>query len=85
MLNTVEAVLQTNGALEFLEPIHLAAAQRVLVTFTGSLRAALAGEHPIPQPLIKQLACCLYASGYCGTLPQAKAIATVRARMPQAV
>ena len=36
MLNTVEAVLQTNGALEFLEPIHLAAAQRVLVTFTGS-------------------------------------------------
>ena len=36
MLKTVEAMLQTNGALEFLEPIHLAAAQRVLVTFTGS-------------------------------------------------
>ena len=47
-------------------------------------RAALAGAHPIPQPLINQLACCLYASGYCATLPEAKATATVRARMPQA-
>ena len=43
MLNTVEAVLQTNGALEFLEPIHLAAAQRVLVTFTGSQDGSLLG------------------------------------------
>ncbi len=43
MLNTVEAVLQTNGALEFLEPIHLVAAQRVLVTFTGQQDESLSG------------------------------------------
>ena len=43
MINTVEAVLQTNGALEFLEPVHLAAAQRVLVTFTGAHDEALSG------------------------------------------
>ena len=34
MLNTVEAVLSSDGALRFLEPVKLDRAQRVLVTFT---------------------------------------------------
>ncbi len=34
MLTTVEAVLQADGALRFLEPVRLAGTQRVLVTFT---------------------------------------------------
>ena len=43
MLNTVEAVLQTNGALQFFEPIHLKSAQRVLVTFTDLKDEAVSG------------------------------------------
>lgn len=43
MLNTVEAVLQTNGALNFLAPVHLVAAQRMLVTFTESQDESLSG------------------------------------------
>lgn len=34
MLNTVEAVLQPNGALQFLEPVSISTPRRVLVTFT---------------------------------------------------
>lgn len=34
MLHTLDAVLQPDGALRFLEPVHLASAQRVLVVFT---------------------------------------------------
>lgn len=34
MLNTVEAVLSSDGALRFLEPVKLDRSQRVLVTFT---------------------------------------------------
>lgn len=34
MLTTVEAVLLADGALHFLEPVHLVGSQRVLVTFT---------------------------------------------------
>ena len=34
MLTTVEAVLSSDGALRFLEPVQLDRAQRVLVTFT---------------------------------------------------
>lgn len=41
MLTTVEAVLQPDGALRFLEPVHLTAAQRVLVTFTEPVDEAL--------------------------------------------
>ena len=44
------------------------------------IRATLDGEHPIPLPLINQLACCLYACGYSGDFSQAKAIAAVKAR-----
>ncbi len=35
---------------------------------------ALSGRHPIPLPLVNQLACCLYGAGYTGELNQAKAI-----------
>lgn len=40
---------------------------------------ALAGEIPLPLPLINQVACCLYASGYTQDMNQAKAIAAVEA------
>ncbi|MBU0594619.1 MAG: DNA-binding protein YbiB [Pseudomonadota bacterium] len=39
----------------------------------------LAGEIPLPMPLVNQLACCLYASGYTQDMNQAKAIAAVEA------
>jgi anthranilate phosphoribosyltransferase len=41
------------------------------------IRQALAGEVPIPHPLVNQLACCLHASGYTEDMNQAKAIAAV--------
>ena len=43
MLTTVEAVLQADGALRFLEPVRLTATQRVLVTFTQALDDAADG------------------------------------------
>ncbi len=43
------------------------------------IREALAGQVPIPHPLVNQLACCLYASGYTDDMNQAKAIAAVEA------
>lgn len=43
MLHTVEAVLQANGALNFLEPVHFVGAQRVLVTFTQPQDETLSG------------------------------------------
>jgi anthranilate phosphoribosyltransferase len=43
------------------------------------MRQALAGEVPIPHPLVNQLACCLYACGYTDHMNQAKAIAAVEA------
>lgn len=43
------------------------------------IRSALAGEVPIPHPLVNQLACCLYACGYTDDMNQAKAIAAVEA------
>ncbi len=48
------------------------------------IRATLEGEHPIPRPLINQLACCLYATGYSSDFAQAKAVAAVKARGSQA-
>jgi hypothetical protein len=38
----------------------------------------------VPLPLINQLACCLYAAGYCNDFTQAKAMAAVKARLPMA-
>jgi len=43
------------------------------------MQQALAGEVPIPHPLVNQLACCLYACGYTDDMNQAKAIAAVEA------
>jgi len=43
------------------------------------IRQALAGETPIPHPLVNQIACCLYACGYTEDMNQAKAIAAVEA------
>jgi len=39
--------------------------------------AALAGQMPLPLPIVNQIACCLYASGYTHDLTQAKAIVAV--------
>jgi anthranilate phosphoribosyltransferase len=41
------------------------------------IRRALSGEVPLPHPLVNQLACCLYASGYAADMNQAKAIAAM--------
>ncbi|MFO1386852.1 MAG: DNA-binding protein YbiB [Chitinivorax sp.] len=41
------------------------------------IRAALTGQAPLPTPLVNQLACCLYASGYAQDMNQAKAIVAV--------
>ncbi|MEI6724210.1 MAG: DNA-binding protein YbiB [Betaproteobacteria bacterium] len=48
------------------------------------IRETLDGAHPIPLPIINQLACCLFASGYADDFTQAKAIAAVKARLPLA-
>jgi hypothetical protein len=37
----------------------------------------LIGEAPVPLPIVNQLACCLYASGYTSDMNQAKAIVAV--------
>jgi len=46
------------------------------------ISGALEGAHPIPLPILNQLACCLYASGFCASLTEAKAVAAVKARLP---
>jgi anthranilate phosphoribosyltransferase len=43
------------------------------------IRLALNGRVPIPQPLVNQVACCLFVSGYTEDMNQAKAIAAVEA------
>jgi anthranilate phosphoribosyltransferase len=43
------------------------------------IRGALAGKVPMPMPLINQLACCLYATGYTTDMNQAKALVAVGA------
>ena len=43
MFTTVEAVLQADGALRFLEPVYLRGPQRVLVTFTEAQDDAVSG------------------------------------------
>ena len=58
MLTTVEAVLQADGALRFLEPVQLTGAQRVLVTFTQSCDDALSGaalsEHSLATDWLRE-------------------------------
>jgi anthranilate phosphoribosyltransferase len=41
------------------------------------IRDCLVGRAPIPYPIVNQLACCLYVSGYTEDMNQAKAIAAV--------
>lgn len=43
MLTTVEAILDAGGTLRFVEPVRLARAQRVLVTFTEPLDESVDG------------------------------------------
>ena len=43
------------------------------------IKQALAGEAAIPHPILNQLACCLFASGYTKDMHQAKAIAAMAA------
>ncbi|WP_413437927.1 DNA-binding protein YbiB [Sulfuriferula sp. GW1] len=38
------------------------------------IREAMSGQHPIPLPMVNQLACCLYGAGYTNDMNQAKAI-----------
>lgn len=44
------------------------------------IRRALAGEVPVPLPILHQLACCLFASGYSDTMHEAKAVVAVATR-----
>jgi len=49
-------------------------------TSAAWIRRALAGEIPVPLPILHQLACCLYASGYSDTMHEAKAVVAVATR-----
>ena len=46
-------------------------------TTAAWIKQALAGEVPLPLPLVNQLACCLYGTGYTQDMNQAKAIVAV--------
>ena len=47
------------------------------VTTAAWIKGTLIGEAPVPLPIVNQLACCLYASGYTSDMNQAKAIVAV--------
>jgi anthranilate phosphoribosyltransferase len=49
-------------------------------TSAAWIRRALAGEVPVPLPILHQLACCLFASGYSSEMHQAKAVVAVATR-----
>jgi anthranilate phosphoribosyltransferase len=46
-------------------------------TVAAWIRRALAGEVPLPLPLVNQIACCLYGAGYTDDINQAKAIVAI--------
>ena len=46
------------------------------------IRKALQGGVALPLPIVNQLACCLYGSGYCADFNEAKAIIAVELRSP---
>jgi anthranilate phosphoribosyltransferase len=48
-------------------------------TTAAFIRRLLAGRAAVPLPILNQLACCLYASGYAPDFNQAKAIVAVQA------
>lgn len=73
-----------NDILFEAEPITARIAPRLPKSSSASdtalwTRQVLAGAVPLPLPLVNQLACCLYASGYTQDMNQAKAIAAVEA------
>lgn len=76
-----------NGAAQVLfeaeaGPLTVAPAQPTSIDAVSTavwIRRALAGEVPIPLPLVNQLACCLFASGYTSDMNQAKAIVAIEA------
>ncbi|MFN0161965.1 MAG: DNA-binding protein YbiB [Burkholderiales bacterium] len=49
------------------------------------IRAALGGEVPVPQPIVNQLAACLYACGHSDSMTAAKAAAVVHSRRGELV
>ena len=63
-----------SSALEW--RVDLPEPRDVAATADWTLRA-VAGEVPLPHPLVNQLACCLFASGYASDMNQAKAIAAM--------
>ena len=67
-----EEMLSARGALSQPSAVDAAAT-------AAWIKQAMAGQVPIPHPLVNQLACCLYASGYTDDMNQAKAIAAVEA------
>lgn len=50
---------------------------REAATTAAWIRECLAGRVPVPYPIVNQLACCLFVSGYTDDMNQAKAIAAV--------
>lgn len=54
------------------------------LTTANWVKQVLAHEIPMPQPLINQLACCLYGSGYADDLSQAMAMAASKSACPVA-
>lgn len=50
------------------------------VSTAAWIRQALAGEAPIPLPVVNQVACCLFGAGYTGDMNQAKAVVAVETR-----
>lgn len=49
------------------------------------IRCALEGEVPVPQPIVNQLAACLYGCGYSESMAAAKAVAVVHSRGAEVV
>ena len=74
-----------NGAAQVLfeaeaGPHNSTPAQPASVDATATaawVRRALAGEVPVPLPIVNQLACCLFGAGYASDMNQAKAIVAV--------
>ena len=66
--------------------VRLPALPEAMDTLTTAnwIKRVLAHEIPVPQPIINQLACCLYGSGYTDDLSQAIAIAASKSAYPVA-
>jgi anthranilate phosphoribosyltransferase len=66
---------QESAALDALPGLGPAVDVRATAAY---VRKVLDGQAPVPLPIINQLACCLYASGFTTDFNQAKAIAAVQ-------